>query len=79
MAMNAMKGLYDDGTGKFTKHGAPNQAWAIKILFDEAYHGEKMKIMTPIDEFFAMLDARTLRATQKYEAGAHICSSLWGC
>jgi PAS domain S-box-containing protein len=66
-AMNAVKGRYDDGTGEFTKHGEPNRAWAIKILYDEAYHREKAKIMKPIDDFFAMLDARTLGATEKYE------------
>jgi PAS domain S-box-containing protein len=66
-AMNAVKGRYDDGTGEFTKHGEPNQAWAIKILYDNAYHREKAKIMQPIDEFFAMLDARTFGATEKYK------------
>jgi methyl-accepting chemotaxis protein len=71
-AMNAVKGLYDDGTGEFTKHGEPNQAWAIKILHDEAYHREKAKIMQPIDDFFAMSDARTLRATEKFERAGRL-------
>ncbi len=67
IAMRAVQGLYDDGTGKFSKRGAPNRALAIKILYDEAYHREKAKIMRPIDDFFAMLDNRTLSAVEKYE------------
>jgi PAS domain S-box-containing protein len=74
-AMNAVKGLYDDGTGEFTKRGEPNQAWAVKILYDEAYHREKAKVMKPIDDFFAMLDARTLSATENYERAGRVY--LW--
>ena len=76
IAMNAVKGRYDDGTGEFTKHGEPNRAWAIQILYDEAYHQEKAKIMKPIDDFFAMLDARTLRATEKYERAGRLYLQL---
>jgi PAS domain S-box-containing protein len=71
-AMNAVKGLYDDGSGEFTKHGEPNRTWAIKILYDEAYHQEKAKIMRPIDDFFVMMDARTLQATKKYERAGRL-------
>jgi PAS domain S-box-containing protein len=76
IAMNAVKGLYDDGTGEFTKHGPPNRAWAINLLYDAAYHREKAKIMKPIDDFYALLDARTLRATEKFERSGRLYLQL---
>ncbi|MFZ5447639.1 MAG: response regulator [Thermodesulfobacteriota bacterium] len=76
IAMNAVKGLYDDGTGEFTRRGEPNRAWAIQILYDEAYHQEKAKIMKPIDDFFVMLDARTLRTTEQYERAGRLYLQL---
>jgi PAS domain S-box-containing protein len=75
-AMNAVKGRYDDGTGEFSKHGEPNRAWAINILHDAAYHREKAKIMQPINEFFAMLDARTLRTIEKYRRASNLYLKL---
>ena len=59
VAMNAVKGLFDDGTGKFTKKGDPDFKLARRIMFDDKYHADKTIIMGPIDEFVAMLDART--------------------
>ena len=59
IAMNAMKGLFDDGTGRFTKRGAPDQKLAIQLMFDEDYHRRKAAILQPIDEFFTLLDNRT--------------------
>ncbi len=76
IAMNAVKGLYDNGAGEFTKKGEPNRAWAVKILFDEAYHREKAKIMKPVDDFFAMIEARTLSATKKYERAGRLYLQL---
>ena len=61
-----MKGLYDDGTGKFTKQGKPDQAKAIRLLHDEAYHIAKANAMKPIDEFFVMQDNRTKAEMEKY-------------
>jgi methyl-accepting chemotaxis protein len=59
IAMNAIKGLYDDGTGKYTKKGNPDPEMARRIMHDQKYHQDKALIMKPIDEFFAMLDKRT--------------------
>lgn len=59
IAMNAVKGLYDDGTGKYTVKREPDLAMARKIMHDQSYHVEKAKIMRPIDDFLVLMDART--------------------
>jgi len=59
LAFNAMKGLFDDGTGQFTVKGAPNIAYARRIMFDDKYYADKAKIMTPIGDFIELLDIRT--------------------
>jgi methyl-accepting chemotaxis protein len=66
IAMNAMKGLYDDGTGKYVKQMLPDSserpadvAMAQRIMHDAKYHADKAKIMGPIDDFFVLLETRT--------------------
>ncbi len=59
VAMNAVKGLYDDGHGSYTKKGEPDSELARRLMHDEQYHKYKASIMKPIDEFFEMLDNRT--------------------
>ena len=66
IAMNAVKGLFDDGTGQFTKKGKPDFPLAIRIMHDQQYHKDKLAIMEPIDEFFQMLDERTQRDVRFY-------------
>lgn len=61
IAMNAVKGKFDDGKGGFTKTGAPDLEMARKLMHDRAYHINKAKIMKPVDAFFAMLDERTAK------------------
>ena len=39
--------------------GESNQAFALRILFDQNYHLEIDKIMSPVNEFFVELEART--------------------
>ncbi|KHT40431.1 chemotaxis protein [Vibrio sinaloensis] len=58
-AMNAVKGLYPDASGNYTKRGEPDLAMAAQLLHSKQYHQEKAKIMAPIDEFFTALEART--------------------
>ena len=65
-AFYAMKGLYDDGTGNFTKQGKPDQAKAIQLMHDEHYHVEKAAVMAPIDQFFVMQDQRTKAMMEMY-------------
>lgn len=59
IAMNAVKGLYQDDQGRFTRRDTPNPAWARELMHDLNYHREKAKIMAPVDEFFVLLDERT--------------------
>jgi hypothetical protein len=57
-AMHAMKGQFRDASGAFTVSGPPDQATAIRLMHDPAYHREKARIMAPIDEFLGMVDDR---------------------
>ncbi|ELI9681174.1 methyl-accepting chemotaxis protein [Vibrio vulnificus] len=67
-AMNAVKGLYPDSSGNYTRRAEPDMAMAAKLLHSKEYHQEKAKIMAPIDEFFKELEART---SHQFEAAAH--------
>lgn len=75
IAMNAVKGLFDDGSGNFTIKEKPNREMAIKIMNDEAYYKTKAEIMKPIDEFYAMFDERTTGYIRIYEERA--MNLLW--
>jgi methyl-accepting chemotaxis protein len=59
IAMNAVKGLFDDGAGNFSKQGEPNPEMARGLVHDANYHKAKAKIMKPVNEFFESLDQRT--------------------
>jgi len=60
VAMNAVKGRFDDGTGTFTIEGSPDSKRAIALLHGPAYHEAKARIMAPVGEFMQMIDQRTL-------------------
>ena len=59
VAMNAVEGRFDDGTGLFDKVGPPNIELATRILHDASYHAAKARIMEPIGEFLLLVDQRT--------------------
>ncbi|OYT88672.1 MAG: methyl-accepting chemotaxis protein [Burkholderiales bacterium PBB3] len=59
VAMNMVKGLYEDGKGGFTRTAEPDKAAALAMMHDMAYHQNKAKIMRPVDEFLSLLDTRT--------------------
>jgi signal transduction histidine kinase/DNA-binding response OmpR family regulator len=67
IAMNAVKGLYDDGNGNYVKKAEPDFEMARRIMHDKQYHQNKAAIMKPIDEFFRLLDERTQAEVQFYE------------
>jgi len=67
IAMNAVKGIFQDDKGNFTVRKAPDRELAIKLMHDEAYHKMKINIMKPIDEFYIMFDERTSRSVAVYE------------
>jgi methyl-accepting chemotaxis protein len=58
-AFHAIKGEFDDGEGKFTVVGAPNQAMAQELVFDQTYRSLFGKVMSPINDFLRLVDERT--------------------
>ncbi len=71
VAMNAVKGLFADESGKFTVEKEPDMQMAAIMMHDLNYHGEKAKIMAPINDFLDMLDQRTSETVLKYEKTAN--------
>jgi methyl-accepting chemotaxis protein len=59
IAMNMVKGLYDDGKGGFTRRAEPNREKAAEMMHGLGYHQAKAKIMAPVNQFLAMVDERT--------------------
>jgi methyl-accepting chemotaxis protein len=60
VAMNAVKGLFNDEQGGYTRRGDPDRDLARRIMHDEKYHADKAAIMRPIGEFERLLDERTM-------------------
>lgn len=75
IAMNAVVGLFDDGTGKFTKKGEADFEMARKLMHSPEYHKYKAQIMKPVDEFFELLDTRTAHAVDLAEQ--EITQAYW--
>lgn len=59
IAMNAVKGRFQDGKGGYTKEGEPDLPLARRIMHDERYHDDKEAIMGPITQFEELIDERT--------------------
>ncbi len=57
-AMNAMAGVFEDGTGRYNK-GVPDKELARNLLHGDEYHKAKEKIMNPLEKFFEAIDHRT--------------------
>ncbi len=72
VAMNAVKGLYEDGTGHFTVQRAPDRDLAVRLLHDEAYHEAKRNIMKPLDDFAAMIGERTARTADAHRSRSRL-------
>ncbi|MBS0605057.1 MAG: adenylate/guanylate cyclase domain-containing protein [Verrucomicrobia bacterium] len=58
-AINAMEGNFDDGSGKYTRHGPPDPQLAKDLVFGDEYMQMKKEIMTPILQFFENVEIRT--------------------
>lgn len=65
IAMNAVKGLFQDARGEFTVRKKPDPDLARRLMHDRAYHEAKAEIMRPIDEVYDLLDARTERLVRE--------------
>jgi methyl-accepting chemotaxis protein len=76
IAMNAVKGLFDDGKGNFTVKKDPDLEMARKLMHSREYHAFKADIMRPIDEFFVLLDRRTNTAVTQAQANARTYGHL---
>ena len=74
MAMHAMQGRFDDGTGSFLIKKAHDQTFAIQILHSQQYHEAKAKIMRPMRDFIQLVEQRTgfLVSQLKNEAQAAV-------
>ena len=64
IAMNMVKGQFDDGKGGFSKKGEPDLEKARTLMHDQNYHLFKAKIMKPVDEFLVLMDQRTGAAVE---------------
>ncbi|MCW3479135.1 hypothetical protein OL229_06100 [Neisseriaceae bacterium JH1-16] len=64
VAINAVKGRFEDGSGQFTRHGRPNRELARQLLNDVQYDRYKAQIMLPIDNFYVLFEQRTNAAVQ---------------
>ena len=72
-AMFMVKGLYDDGTGKFTVQREPNLEEARRMVHGAEYHAAKAKVVKPVDDFLTALDQRTAGAVD----AAAAAKSFW--
>lgn len=61
-AINAVEGKFEGSDGNFSRIGLPNQDFAKKLVFGTEYSEAKAGVMTPINDFFSAVDARTTGA-----------------
>ena len=58
VALNAVKGLFQDQGGKFTIHGEPDMNMAKEIMFSRKYAETIQKINAPLEQFNRMVNDR---------------------
>ncbi|MDC0932905.1 ATP-binding protein [Arcobacteraceae bacterium] len=58
-AMNAVKGIFQDKNGNYTKKAQPDLKLAAQIMHSNEYHRAKINIMKPIDAFYKAFEKRT--------------------
>ena len=58
-AMNAVKGIFQDKNGLYTKKSSPDLKLAAQIMHSDEYHMAKINIMKPIDAFYQAFEKRT--------------------
>jgi len=76
IAMNMVKGLYDDGKGNFTVKGEPDFAKAREMMHDNRYHEYKANIMQPILVFQGLLDERTQASVDRAMSQVDLFTAL---
>jgi len=70
IAMHAIIGEFDDGTGAFARKGKPDQAMAQRILFSDEYNKGNAEISLLISQLKNMIDKRygELISTQQIQS-----------
>ena len=58
-AINAVKGVFQDGDGNFTIRRAPDLQLAQNLLDGREYHEIRSQVMEPIDDFLTVFEQRT--------------------
>ena len=71
VAMNAVEGRFDNGTGSFEIQGEPDRKMATELLHGERYHDAKSTIMEPIGKFVRLVDARTAERLEKLNRNSY--------
>jgi len=75
VAMNAVEGRFDDGTGRFLRSGPPDLELARKLMFGNEYLESKAQIMSPLNDFFTLVDTRTTNDIRRKEQRGRMLSS----
>ena len=78
-AMNAVKGIFADGSGNYSVKGEPDFELARNLVHSEEYHKYKAQIVAPIDKFLEHLEVRTQGAVDNAQVTANAYSYLVMC
>lgn len=76
-AMNAVKGIFADTQGNYNIKKEPDFVHARKLVHSEDYHKYKANIMSPLDEFYVVLDKRTQAAVAASESNSYVFQNLF--
>ena len=76
VAMNAVKGLYDDGSGQYVRKANPDREMALRILHDAKYHQNKAIVLKTVGEFEELMNARTKASVATFVRRESILSWL---
>lgn len=69
IAMNAAKGVFRDSDGQFTRRGAPDQAYATRLLHGAEYHQDRGRVMLVIHQAQMAVERRTRTELLQAERG----------
>jgi signal transduction histidine kinase len=71
VAMNVVKGRYDDGSGSFSVQGKSDRELAVRLLNDQSYERQRATVVKPIAELLAMVDLRTTTGLAAHASNAN--------
>ena len=58
VAMNMVRGRYEDKDGNFSRQDAPDHAKAAQMMYDTEYSKGKISVMQPLAEFYTLMEKR---------------------